>query len=187
MRYVITVEGEVFEVDVGREGRVWVNRHPYDVDLRSVDGRPLYSLLVGHRSYEAHVEEMAGGECQMVMAGRPYRVCFQRRGQQGDREVASLPGSCCTGEVRAPLPGLLVTVGVAVGQQVASGDVVAVLESMKMNLELRTPWSGVVRSVHATPGADLAQGDVVVDVELDAANGEDGAGGCGPVGGTLEP
>ena len=59
MRYVITVEGETFEIDVGREGRVWVNDRPYDVDFQGLDGRPECSLLVDHRSYEAHVEHAA--------------------------------------------------------------------------------------------------------------------------------
>ena len=82
MRYVITVGDETFEIDVGREGRVWVDRQPYNVDLQSIDGQPQYSLLVDHRSYEAHVEEIEEGEYQLIGAGRPYRARFQRLGQR---------------------------------------------------------------------------------------------------------
>jgi biotin carboxyl carrier protein len=139
MRYVVTVEEQVFEIDVGRDGRVWVNNRPYDVDFSGLDGRPECSLLVDHRSYEAHIEQAEPDECQMV-------------------------DSVDIGEVRAPLPGLLVAVPVTVGQRVMSGEVVAVLESMKMNLELCASQSGVVQSVHATPGMDVGQGEVVVKV-----------------------
>ena len=167
MRYVITVGDETFEIDVGRGGRVWVDRQPHNVDLQSIDGQPQYSLLVDHRSYEAHVEEIEAGEYQMIVEGCPYRARFQRLGQ---RCLQNGPDRSClaaTGEVRAPLPGLVVAVPVMVGQQVAPGDVVAVLESMKMNLELCSPWGGVVQSVHAIPGTNVAQGEAVVDVGLD--------------------
>jgi biotin carboxyl carrier protein len=165
MRYVITVEGETFEIDVGREGRVWVNDRPYDVDLQGLGGRPEYSLLVDHRSYEAHVEHAAQDECQMVMAGRPYRACLQQGGRSSaSRDNTECSDSAESSEVCAPLPGLLVSVSVTEGQHVVSGEVVAVMESMKMNLELCAPRGGIVQSVHAIPGMDVGQGDVVVNV-----------------------
>lgn len=164
MRYVITVEGETFEIDVGREGRVWVNDHPYDVDFQGLDGRPEYSLLVDHRSYEAHVEQAAQDECQVVMAGHPYRACLQQGGRVGSQDDTGRSNAVDLGEVCAPLPGLLVSVSVTEGQRVMPGEVVAILESMKMNLELCAPRGGIVQSVRATPGMDVGQGDVVLNV-----------------------
>lgn len=164
MRYVITVEEEVFQIDVGREGRVWVNDRLYDVDLQGLDGRPEYSLLVDHRSYEAHVEQVARDEYRMEVAGRPYRACLQQEGQCRPQDDTGCSDSTEMSAVCAPLPGLLVAVPVTVGQHVLSGEVVAVLESMKMNLELCAPWGGVVQSVHATPGMDVGQGDVLVNI-----------------------
>lgn len=164
MRYVVTVEGETFEIDVGREGRVWVNRQPHYVDLQGIDGRPQYSLLVDHHSYEAHVEGIEEGEYQVVVSGRPYRAWFQRGRRCHLRHGPAQSPCAKAGEVCAPLPGLLVAVPVTVGQRVVPGEVVAVLESMKMNLTLRSPWEGIVRSVPVTPGMDVAQGDVVVGV-----------------------
>jgi biotin carboxyl carrier protein len=167
MRYIVIVGDETFEIDVGRGGRVWVDRRPYDVDLRGIDGRPQYSLLVDHRSYEAHVEEVEEGEYQMVVSGHSYRARFRRPGQRCLQDGSDRSCAAATGEVRAPLPGLLVAVPVTVGQRVAPGDVVAVLESMKMNLDICSPWGGVVQSVHAVPGTDVAQGDAVVEVGLE--------------------
>jgi len=172
MKYVITVEGETFEIEVGRGGRVWVNRRPLNVDFEGVDGLPQYSLLVDHRSYEAHVEQADEEGYQMVVAGQPYRARLQqgrRRPRSKDavqsRPSPSPPKLGGTGgglrEVRAPLPGLLVAVPVEVGQRVAQGEVVAVLESMKMNLELRAPWDGVVQALHRTPGMEVGQGEVL--------------------------
>nr|HID12884.1 acetyl-CoA carboxylase biotin carboxyl carrier protein subunit [Anaerolineae bacterium] len=166
MKYVITVGGETFEIEVGRGGRVWVNRRPLNVDFQSVDGLPQYSLLVDHRSYEAHVERAEEEECRMVVAGRSYRARLQLRRRRSKRDAvrSHLPA---TREVRAPLPGLLVAVPVVVGQRVAQGEVVAVLESMKMNLELCAPWDGVVQALHRTPGTEVSQGELLAVIGPD--------------------
>lgn len=167
MKYVITVEGETFEIEVGRGGRVWVNRQPLNVDFEGVDGLPQYSLLVDHRSYEAHVEQADEEGYQMVVAGQSYRARLQQRRchPKSKGTIQSRPPAA--GEVCAPLPGLLVAVPVVVGQRVAQGEVVAVLESMKMNLELRAPWDGMVQALPRTPGMEVDQGEVLAVIGPD--------------------
>ena len=182
MKYVITVEGETFEIEVDRGGRVWVNRRPLDVDFQGVDGLSQYSLLVDNRSYEAHVEQTDEEGYQMVVAGQPYRARLRQRQRRSKSDVVRsrpLPSSLPVGgteggrgEVRAPLPGLLVAVPVVVGQQVTQGEVVAVLESMKMNLELCAPWDGVVQALHRASGTEISQGEVLALIGPDE-HGED--------------
>jgi biotin carboxyl carrier protein len=160
VRYQVVVEGRTFEVEVTPDGRVWVDRRPLDVDLAGVDGLPLYSLLVDNRSYEAHVAESESGVCEVVLAGRPYRASLQAE-EQPCGETGEGSDEAGDGEVAAPLPGLLVEVRVVEGQTVQRGDIVAVLESMKMHLELHASRSGVVQSVHGAGGQDVAQGELV--------------------------
>lgn len=164
MRYQIVVEGRTFEVEIDPSGQVWVNNQLISVDLEGIDGLPLYSLLVDHRSYEAHVETEEDGECRVVVSGRSYRASLlgeQRHSPAAARRYR--PGGPT--EVFAPLPGWLVEVRVSEGELVGEGDVVAVLESMKMHLELRTPHAGVVRALSANAGREVAQGDVLAVIE----------------------
>ena len=160
MRYRVVVEGRIFDIEVRPAGRVWVNRRSLSVDLGCIDGLSLYSLLVDNRSYETHVEVKDDGECQVTVAGRPYRACLQ-----GDLPTSTraIHGHQASGpvEISAPLPGLLVEMRVVEGQRVGNGEVVAVLESMKMHMELRTPRLGVVRTLRAAAGQEVAQGDVL--------------------------
>ncbi|NLE44286.1 MAG: biotin/lipoyl-binding protein [Chloroflexi bacterium] len=162
MRYFAEVGGEVFEIEVGPEGRVSVDGQEIAVDLEGVgDGRH-YSLLIGNRSYDAHVECDEGGESVLVVAGRSYRVRLDTY-----RPAAARNGdgaSARAGEIRAPLPGMLVRVPVKAGENVTEGQVVAVLESMKMNLELRSPLSGIVRKLSAEPGDEVTQGEVLMTI-----------------------
>lgn len=161
MKYRVLVEERTFEVEIGPDGRVWVDRQPVHVDMEGIDGLPQYSLLVNHRSYEAHVEAGDDGY-RVTVAGRPYRTALQ-----DERPAARRPSDCLASDgpsdLVAPLPGLLVEVRVTDGQCVQRGDVVAVLESMKMNLELRAPRSGTVR-LFCTGGREVAQGEVLAVV-----------------------
>jgi biotin carboxyl carrier protein len=63
------------------------------------------------------------------------------------------------------MPGLVVDVPVAEGQPVATGEVLVILESMKMEQELRAEWGGTVRSVHVQPGDIAGQDQALVTVQ----------------------
>lgn len=66
--------------------------------------------------------------------------------------------------VEAPLPGTVVAVRVSPGQAVSSGDVLVVLEAMKMQNEIVSPRDGVVKEVLVARGDTVGLGDVLVTV-----------------------
>jgi biotin carboxyl carrier protein len=161
MKYRVEVEGRIFEVEVRPDGTVWVNGQPMQVDVEGMEGS-FQSLLVGHRSYEG-CAETTGEEWRVVVEGRTYQARLEAP-HPALPEVgrpSCMAGAGGPARVTAPLPGLLLEVRVAEGQDVQAGTVVAVMESMKMNLELRAPQDGVVRSLCARPGQEVAQGEVL--------------------------
>lgn len=169
MRYTVTVGGETFKVEIGQGARVWVDHRPYDVDLQHVADPDQYSLLIDHRSYEIHVERMEKEGYQVVVAGHPYHARLRRgrRSKRSGSSEATVQEDASETEVCAPLAGLLVEMCVAEGERVDERDVVAVLDSMKMNLELRAPESGVVRVLRAAAGQEVAQGQVLAIIGSD--------------------
>lgn len=164
MRYQVTVEGRTFDIEITPDGQVWVDNQPLNVDLESIDGLPLYSLLVDHRSYEAHVETEENGDRRVVVAGRPYRAYMQGEAPPLAKVIRP-PQDEGPLEISAPLPGWLVDVRVAEGETVGEGDIVAVLESMKMHLELRTAQAGIVRSLTACAGREVSQGEILAIID----------------------
>ncbi|MBA3522410.1 MAG: acetyl-CoA carboxylase biotin carboxyl carrier protein subunit, partial [Gemmatimonadales bacterium] len=67
--------------------------------------------------------------------------------------------------LKAPMPGLVVRVQVAVGDPVAAGAGLVVLEAMKMENELRAGVAGVVRTVRVQPGEPVEKGQVLVEFD----------------------
>ncbi|ERF86575.1 ATP-grasp domain-containing protein [Bradyrhizobium viridifuturi] len=70
-----------------------------------------------------------------------------------------------SGELRAPMMGMILKVNVAVGDTIKAGDVAAVLESMKMELRINCETDGVVTAVNCRPGETVERNAVVVVVE----------------------
>lgn len=68
------------------------------------------------------------------------------------------------GEVLSPMPGSVVVVGRSVGESVSQGDVIVVVESMKMEYSLTAPIDGVVSSLLVSMGTQVARNQVVAIV-----------------------
>jgi geranyl-CoA carboxylase alpha subunit len=71
------------------------------------------------------------------------------------------------GRVNAPMPGVVISVSATMGQAVAKGDVLAVLEAMKMQHQITAPISGMVVEVAAETGAQLRSGDMMFEIEAE--------------------
>ena len=69
-----------------------------------------------------------------------------------------------SGSLLAPMPGTVVKVVVEAGAQVAAGDVVLVLEAMKMQHTVTAPHDGTVTEINVEPGAQVASGEVLAVV-----------------------
>jgi propionyl-CoA carboxylase alpha chain len=70
-----------------------------------------------------------------------------------------------SGQITAPMPGLLVSVSVAEGDEVKAGDELAVLEAMKMENTLRAERSGVVSKLHFAAGESVEVDEVILELE----------------------
>ena len=74
-------------------------------------------------------------------------------------------GRTASNELSAPMPATVVTVMVEVGSSVARGEMLIMLEAMKMELPIRAPRDGAVRAIHCQPGELVQPGVNLLDLE----------------------
>jgi biotin carboxyl carrier protein len=78
--------------------------------------------------------------------------------------TAASAGASGPAPLKAPMPGLIIRVNVAVGDTVQAGQGMVVMEAMKMENELRATATGTVKAVHATPGTAVEKGALLVEL-----------------------
>jgi len=115
-----------------------------------------YNVNVNGTNYEVVIEEVNGAEIAAAApAAAPAPVV-------APAPVAAPVAAPAGGEtVSAPMPGNILAVNVAAGQAVKKGDVLCVLEAMKMENEIMSPVDGTVTSVAVTKGSTVETGAVL--------------------------
>ena len=172
MRYVVTIGGQAHEVEVNGN-RVTVDGVTLETDLAAVPGTPLYHLLLGGESWTVAAEPLEGaGRWALGVAGERLEAEVQDERTRGAEAPAGKGrGAGGSGTVRAPMPGLVVRIEVAEGQQVDAGAGLVVVEAMKMENELRAPRSGKVQTVHVAVGQAVEKGASLVTLASSEPSG----------------
>ncbi len=113
-----------------------------------------FNVRVNGKLYEVEVEEVGSGSNNVVRkSSKPMQV------------NESKPVSSGSISIEAPMQGKLIAVKVTEGEIVKEGDVVAVLEAMKMENEITASKNGTVISIEATSGQMVDVGDVIITLE----------------------
>jgi len=164
MKYIATIDNKEFIVELLDDKHISINGHTYEVDFESVSGQPVYSLIVNGKSHEAYVQE-GEDDWQVLLRGRLFSVKVEDEREIRLRAAAG-GGVAETGEfhLKAPMPGLVVAIPVEEGQEVKKGDVLLILESMKMQNELKSPRDGVVSRVKVKAGESVEQKQAMLSV-----------------------
>jgi len=173
MRITVHVEDKRYDVDIEQLSfqdtidRVVVNGKPVDVAI-SADWLKQFSkcLIVGDRSYQIELELDRHGIPSRVWAvGQAVDVTVDFPGK-GKLKRPQMTGVWGEGDqVRAPLPGKIIGVRVRPGQMVRPGDLLCLLEAMKMENELRSPRNGRVREVLVREGDSVELDQVLITLE----------------------
>lgn len=112
-----------------------------------------YHITLNGKVYEVEIEEVKKGE-------KPQPT-IQEKAPQPKKEV-EFAGS---GEaIDAPMPGTIVNIMVSKGDKVKKGQVIAILEAMKMENEIMASSDGTVKSVDVSKGASVSAGDALITI-----------------------
>jgi len=166
MRWVIRGGGEAREVVVERNGdhfEVEMDGYRRQVELESLDGA-VASLRFPEdgRSFQITYQHGRNGNWRVAVGQREFDLAVLT-----PAEATEVSGARESGPSRltAPIPGKVVAVKVAPGDEVSPGQSLIVLEAMKMENELSAEQAGRVAVVHVTDGATVESGELLVELE----------------------
>jgi biotin carboxyl carrier protein len=148
----VTIGDAQFAVRVVRSGSfltVYVNEKPFAVQVQDTGTAPEegpVKLLVDAKQYEVELKGKAGARPRPKAARKPR------------------PAGAA-GAVSSQMTGRVIKVNVKPGDSVSEGDVLLVVEAMKMENEITSPLSGTVKEVSVAAGARVSEGDMLVLLE----------------------
>lgn len=116
-----------------------------------------YKVKVNNKLFEVEVEEISSS------------TVVENKELVKKEETKAAPkaatGDVSGEEVLAPLPGNIISIDVSKGDQVNEGDVIFILEAMKMENEITAPASGTVKEIYVTQGASVDTEEVLAIIE----------------------
>ncbi|NNL87073.1 MAG: biotin/lipoyl-binding protein [Myxococcales bacterium] len=143
--YEVKIDGETLHVDVTKSART------------------IYSVIEDGRQYEAMVDERRGDRLDISLGGRMFHLDVV---DERTRLLAEAGSSAPTGPqtVAADMPGKIVKIEAAVGQTVSEGEVILIIEAMKMENPIASPIDGVVKELGAAEGDAVDGGAMLFTV-----------------------
>ncbi len=139
-----------------------------------------WTLTIDERDVRVESAALVGNELRILSEGRSLRVLVSKaddglnltlHGETyhvdtgGDQTRASSGGGAGDGKLEAPMPGNIVGLPVSEGDEVAAGQPIVILESMKMQNEIAATVAGRVKAIHCAVGDQVGFGDLLAEIE----------------------
>lgn len=141
VNFNVTVHGETYNIQVSGSGR-------------KIEGRKPYYIRINEKLEEVVLEPI-----QEVLTGVPEAP------EAGDKAKPKRPKPSKPGDVASPMPGRVVKVLVAKGDQVKAEDPVLIIEAMKMENRLPSPVAGTVAAIFVAEGDDVKPDETLIQLE----------------------
>ncbi len=166
-QYVIKINAEQdYKVTTEKDGSLKLDGKEAAVDIRQL-GKGKYHLIRNHKSYRLELVSRTSDKQMMIRVNnRNYEVEVEDRFDQllhklGMDELLSSQVK----EIKAPMPGLVLSIEVEAGGEVKAGDPLIVLEAMKMENVLKSPVDGVVKTIAVKKGDAVEKNQLLIEFE----------------------
>ena len=151
-----------------KDGQTWLNEQAIQWDLQAINEHTFHAIYQG-KSFTIEVVKADFSEKNFLLKINGQKVEYsakdaidlllEKMGLQGK-------SSAKINQLKAPMPGLIVDVRVAVGQKVSKGENLLVLEAMKMKNDVFSPVNAIVKSVNVKVGEAVKKDQVLIEFDL---------------------
>ena len=156
--YKYKVQGVDYEVEIteveGKIAKVNVNGIPFEVEMQ----KPINAAK--HPALAATKRSASVAPVETPVAAAPAATAAPAPAKPAAQPAAAASGNA----LRAPLPGTITTINVKIGDTVTAGQVVIVLEAMKMQNNIEAEQAGTVTAINVAPGDAVMEGSVLLTI-----------------------
>ena len=148
-------------------GQKMEDQNNYKIDYNRRSTMKKFNITVNGNQYEVEVEEIKDSSTSATRIQHQAPVAApQPSAPTAPKVEAKKPVvTNGAGSVKAPMPGTINDIKVTEGQAVKAGEVLVILEAMKMENEIMSPADGIVKQIAVAKGASVSSGDVLVVVQ----------------------
>ncbi|GAP06697.1 acetyl/propionyl-CoA carboxylase, alpha subunit [Anaerolinea thermolimosa] len=154
--YHVTVGRKEYRVEI-QPGQYKVNGRLMDMQLQQLNSNGLYLVERDKQKVEMLLKPMDAGRVSVVVNQRHLMVRVERNSVK----IRNGRATHSQDEILAPMPGVVVQLLAVNGQAVQAGDVVLIIESMKMQMEIRAHLPGKIERLSKKPGDKIDKGEVL--------------------------
>lgn len=131
-----------------------------------------YKITVNGKLYDVSVEEVGeilGGVQASKTISTFVNTDNTNTNNNNEKQISNKPQDSIPIDenaisIKAPMPGTILSFNVSVGDTVSEGQVLAILEAMKMENELVSPASGKVKSIHVEKGSSVVENQIILQI-----------------------
>jgi biotin carboxyl carrier protein len=130
-----------------------------------------YQITLKGRTFDVKVlDDPRQEKVRVEVDGETFTVGVESVSEETREPAPTVPSAVpgpapqASGQVVAPLPGVVKAVTARLGQQVAEGEAIVVIEAMKMENVIRAPRAGTVNTIYVSEGRQVAYGDPLLDL-----------------------
>ncbi len=162
-----TINQKEFDLEVISSSEVLFNSESKNLDIIQVSGNKKHALI-GNVSYS--IETLGYDEEKKIVTlkvnNNTYQVSLKDKYDLLLKELGlSNMTTKVVKEIKAPMPGLVVAIQVEKGQEVKAGEVVLILEAMKMENVIKSPIDGVIKAIKTEKSNTVDKNAVLIEFE----------------------
>ena len=159
-KYIVYIRDKEYLIEIDGE-KIYIDGEPYHAGIHFLNEDGLFMVEKDEGKREFHIKSQDDGSYQVTTRGLQVDAIIEP--EKGTRKKRVEKEN--TGNITAPIPGVVMDIKIAVGDTVPQDQVLVVLESMKMLMEFRAPFKGLVEKIAIAKGQKLDKGDEMVKIK----------------------
>lgn len=168
-KYKVTIGNDVFEPECGDNNIIAISGQEFKCEYQ-FKGKNILSLRLNGKNYNISLSEEGISEDKTVFSlesnSNVYEViCKNETDLLIDKFSTGKKDNRSKNAVKSPMPGIVLKLNVGEKDTVKKGDVLLVLEAMKMENELKSPMDGVIKKISVQQGSSVEKNQMLIEIE----------------------